>query len=320
MPVRLTVRWKDEKQQVQEMERVYTGDVVNIGRNIRNEFCIPSSLVTRFHAKIELKDNTYLLYDLDSTNGTYLNSKKVEDNEVIKNGDQIEISGFNIEFTALENKENYTPEKTTPKDDPSKYTLPSTYKTAYDALEKILNYASGSSSFQSSDDIEKFGGRLQKVLEIFFDELSLNLEVCSKFQHQLGIKAINESHILENKGVRSGKDIAKFLLDLNSGYDTENACDFLRKISAYLGTHQMAVLKVIASSPLALLEKISPESIQDELDNKQSQESIKGFMKISPKILWKSYAEKHKELLENDNKRFEIIAEEFQKFYSKRVS
>ena len=58
-------------------ERVCTEDVVTIGSNEQNGLVIAHPTVSRFHARIELVADGYLLTDLESTNGTYVNGVRV---------------------------------------------------------------------------------------------------------------------------------------------------------------------------------------------------------------------------------------------------
>ncbi len=60
--------------------------VISIGRSIENDICISDSFVSKYHAVIEIIPNSvsmtndfdFVLYDLKSTNSTYINSRKVE--------------------------------------------------------------------------------------------------------------------------------------------------------------------------------------------------------------------------------------------------
>jgi len=70
----------------------------NIGRRKTNDLVIENLAVSGNHAKIELLDNGYVLSDLQSKNGTYVNKKPVT-TCVLKNGDVIQIGMHTIEFT-----------------------------------------------------------------------------------------------------------------------------------------------------------------------------------------------------------------------------
>lgn len=49
-----------------------------IGRSLENDIVIQDSIVSRKHAQISYEDGVFVLYDLNSTGGTYVNNKKVE--------------------------------------------------------------------------------------------------------------------------------------------------------------------------------------------------------------------------------------------------
>jgi DNA-binding NtrC family response regulator len=53
-------------------------DTVTIGSHPGNGLVLADPTVSRFHARIELDANGYLLCDLDSTNGTYVNDMRVK--------------------------------------------------------------------------------------------------------------------------------------------------------------------------------------------------------------------------------------------------
>ncbi|MDY6790930.1 MAG: ATP-binding protein [Thermodesulfobacteriota bacterium] len=62
--------------------------VITIGRNRSNTIYLAQGSVSRNHAKISLIDGKYLLSDLESYNGTYVNKKRIK-NIVLKHNDQI---------------------------------------------------------------------------------------------------------------------------------------------------------------------------------------------------------------------------------------
>jgi pSer/pThr/pTyr-binding forkhead associated (FHA) protein len=66
-------------------------DVVTIGRNEANDIQIDNLSVSKHHAKIFKQDDKYIIEDLKSTNGTYLNEKiisrvELHDKELITIG------------------------------------------------------------------------------------------------------------------------------------------------------------------------------------------------------------------------------------------
>lgn len=65
-------------------------DSITIGRKEDNSIVIEDAYVSNYHARIILEDDIYIK-DLDSTNGTYVNGKRVVRLTKISEGDLIEI-------------------------------------------------------------------------------------------------------------------------------------------------------------------------------------------------------------------------------------
>jgi hypothetical protein len=71
------------------------GELVNIGRNSENHLVINDLRVSRFHAQLRTIRNRYLIFDLDSTGGTYVNEKRITQ-YVLHPGDVISLAGVPI--------------------------------------------------------------------------------------------------------------------------------------------------------------------------------------------------------------------------------
>jgi len=67
--------------------------LTNIGRTPDNNIVLECKYVSNSHARIYLKNNSYVVRDMNSTNGTFLNDVKVERPTVIKNDDLINVGG-----------------------------------------------------------------------------------------------------------------------------------------------------------------------------------------------------------------------------------
>ena len=67
------------------------GSKISIGRNEANQMLLPSQSVSSFHAQIYFEDGRYMLEDIKSTNGTYINGVRV-DKKSLQPGDEIRIS------------------------------------------------------------------------------------------------------------------------------------------------------------------------------------------------------------------------------------
>ncbi len=74
-----------------------TKTLVSIGRGLDNDVVIDDPRVSRHHAQITFKHGHYLLRDLRSTNGTFVNNQPVEV-VVLAPGDVISIGGYEMVF------------------------------------------------------------------------------------------------------------------------------------------------------------------------------------------------------------------------------
>ncbi len=68
-----------------------------IGRSEHNDLCINSKFISRHHALIVRHGATTFLMDLNSTNGTYVNSRRIS-NQVVIDQDIISIGNHGIKF------------------------------------------------------------------------------------------------------------------------------------------------------------------------------------------------------------------------------
>jgi pSer/pThr/pTyr-binding forkhead associated (FHA) protein len=75
-----------------------TSESLGIGRRIGNHILVEDPLVSSQHAKIVHVGDDYLLLDLRSSNGTFVNGQRVHDLHVLRDGDQIEVASQRFQF------------------------------------------------------------------------------------------------------------------------------------------------------------------------------------------------------------------------------
>jgi DNA-binding response OmpR family regulator len=66
--------------------------VITIGRWEENDVTIPDRWISRHHAELRHEGQRYVLYDLGSKNGSFLNGKAVTEPLPLENGDRIQLS------------------------------------------------------------------------------------------------------------------------------------------------------------------------------------------------------------------------------------
>ncbi|HEY0158158.1 MAG TPA: SpoIIE family protein phosphatase [Thermoanaerobaculia bacterium] len=74
------------------------GDAISIGRASDCSIPIKDRYLSRKHAEIIANGNAWILKDLGSANGTYLNGSRVERDELLKTGDRIRLGDTEIVF------------------------------------------------------------------------------------------------------------------------------------------------------------------------------------------------------------------------------
>src|SRR3990167_145026 len=79
-----------------------------IGKRETNDLPLTDKTVSRNHLEIEYSSDSFLLRDLGSTNGTYLNGSKVKE-AYLAPGDTIKIGNTMLEFVAFDEKISIEP-------------------------------------------------------------------------------------------------------------------------------------------------------------------------------------------------------------------
>jgi pilus assembly protein CpaF len=78
----------------EQRRMVFSKPEVTIGRVQGNDIVLPKGNVSKRHARIVLKDGKFIIVDLKSTNGTYVNGRKITSPLVVKDSDKIYIGDF----------------------------------------------------------------------------------------------------------------------------------------------------------------------------------------------------------------------------------
>jgi pSer/pThr/pTyr-binding forkhead associated (FHA) protein len=73
------------------------GENTSIGRSPSNDIVLKESKISRQHASINFHNGNYVLVDLKSSNGVYVNGKKVEE-AALKDGDEVSVGSFKFQF------------------------------------------------------------------------------------------------------------------------------------------------------------------------------------------------------------------------------
>ena len=92
---------------------VFNKPEVTIGRVQGNDIVLPKGNVSKRHARIVLKDGKFIIVDLKSTNGTYVNGRKITSPLVVKDADKIYIGDFIVGVDEAASGDGDGPSETT---------------------------------------------------------------------------------------------------------------------------------------------------------------------------------------------------------------
>jgi len=79
------------------------GDVIVLGRGNECDLLLPEPQVSRQHVKIRHEDGIYVLEDLDSKNGTWINGQQIKGERTLHDGDEINL-GLAVKLVFVESE------------------------------------------------------------------------------------------------------------------------------------------------------------------------------------------------------------------------
>jgi pSer/pThr/pTyr-binding forkhead associated (FHA) protein len=72
--------------------------IINIGRMLGNNLVLDDPRVSRNHAQLRAVKDHYVIFDRNSTGGTYINGKRIS-HSVLYPGDVISLGGVTLSYT-----------------------------------------------------------------------------------------------------------------------------------------------------------------------------------------------------------------------------
>ncbi len=74
---------------------------ITIGRLAGNDIVLAKGNVSKYHSQIVVKDGKFIVVDLKSTNGTFVNGKKIAGPQVLRPTDKIYVGDYIINVEPL---------------------------------------------------------------------------------------------------------------------------------------------------------------------------------------------------------------------------
>lgn len=100
-PLKLAkITWVDPDTGIKHEHVLTEGATATIGRSSTNDICIPEQHVSRQHAVINYRDGVFVINDLNSANGTFINDQQVKEAYPLFSGDKIRLYVPVLSFSA----------------------------------------------------------------------------------------------------------------------------------------------------------------------------------------------------------------------------
>ena len=77
-----------------ERREVFDRTELSVGRVQGNDLMLPKGNVSKRHARLLYRDGRFIVTDLNSTNGTYVNRRRISQATIVREGDRIYIGDF----------------------------------------------------------------------------------------------------------------------------------------------------------------------------------------------------------------------------------
>ncbi|MFN2242556.1 MAG: FHA domain-containing protein, partial [Anaerolineae bacterium] len=74
---------------------------INVGRSADNQIAIQDPTVSRHHAWIKAEGEEFLVFDVGSANGTFVNDERIEEPRRLESGDVVRFGDAEFVFTKV---------------------------------------------------------------------------------------------------------------------------------------------------------------------------------------------------------------------------
>ncbi len=184
-------------------------EIISIGKLSTNDLQLSDNSVSRNHCIFEKAKKGFKLVDQGSTNGTYVNGKKIK-NKFLQEGDNITIGRTTLTFVAVMKEENFSEENdqkismVIPLSD--KYMIPQKKKLETTRLDILTSLTALGKELIASTSLEDSFG---KVGDLIFDSLKPNRLFVFFYDEKQGELELKYSHTRKGKTSDEKANISK---------------------------------------------------------------------------------------------------------------
>ena len=87
-----------------ERREVFAQNEISVGRVQGNDLTLPKGNVSKRHARLIYRDSRFIVSDLNSTNGTYVNRRRISQATIVREGDRVYIGDFVLRIEVPESE------------------------------------------------------------------------------------------------------------------------------------------------------------------------------------------------------------------------
>ncbi len=211
MPV--TIRLTNVNDPESHRDLVFTQPVISIGRETSSTLSLSDPLVSKNHARIEKEPAGYRIFDLKSTNATYLNGEKLipERAYALHQNDEVKIAGYRLEFgfkeeTQVSSARPIHPATTISQPDAEMHdagtgmqSLPGTTSGISQQWAKLKDELVDIARYLDKVDVKELSSRNEELTRLC-DELRTENERLKNQGAQAPVQDIRESPVRESPG------------------------------------------------------------------------------------------------------------------------
>lgn len=92
-----------------ERREVFDRPEITMGRVQGNDLTLPKGNVSKKHARLLFRDGRFIVTDMNSTNGTYVNRRRISQATIVREGDRIYVGDFVLRIEMTEGGEAAAP-------------------------------------------------------------------------------------------------------------------------------------------------------------------------------------------------------------------
>jgi pilus assembly protein CpaF len=86
----------------EERRETFDRSEVSVGRVQGNDIMLPKGNVSKRHARLLFRDGRFIVADLNSTNGTYVNRRRISQATIVREGDRVYVGDYVLRIEVLD--------------------------------------------------------------------------------------------------------------------------------------------------------------------------------------------------------------------------